>query len=165
MKLTHDELMFFNKCAKEVLSLEQVQGMTKYVQHGKTNCLEHSIAVAYYSFLICRRWRLDRGYRSLIRGALLHDFFLYDWRDKDNGRMLHGFTHPADALRNASLYFRLNEVERDIIAKHMWPMTIKLPKYRLALIVSVVDKVCATIEFFHSRRIPRSYKNMILAGD
>jgi uncharacterized protein len=37
-------------------------------------------------------------------------------------------------------------MERDIIEKHMWPLTLKLPKYKEALIVSFVDKYCAFME-------------------
>lgn len=31
------------------------------------------------------------NYGSLIRGALLHDYFLYDRHDKSNGHRRHGF--------------------------------------------------------------------------
>ena len=39
--------------------------------------------------------------RSLIRGALLHDYFLYDWHDKNKPAKFHGFTHPKIAFENA----------------------------------------------------------------
>ena len=31
--------------------------------------------------------------KSLIRGALLHDYFLYDWHKSDQGHRLHAFFH------------------------------------------------------------------------
>jgi uncharacterized protein len=40
----------------------------------------------------------------------------------------------------------LNDIEKDIIEKHMWPLTLKLPKYKEAFIVSFVDKYCAFME-------------------
>ena len=66
--------------------------------------------------------------------GMLHDLFLYDWRHskkKLNLEGLHAFVHPKIALRNASELFLLNDKEKDIILKHMWPVTFfSLPKYR-----------------------------------
>ena len=61
----------------------------------------------------------------------------------------HGFTHPKVALDNAVKYFNLNNIEKDIIEKHMWPLTIrKVPKYKESVIVTMVDKYCSTQETF-----------------
>ena len=55
-----------------------------YVQHGATRCLLHSVAVAYYCDCLARRLGPLRFRRlPLLRGALLHDYFLYDWHDPD----------------------------------------------------------------------------------
>ncbi|MPN07787.1 hypothetical protein SDC9_155059 [bioreactor metagenome] len=82
----------------------------------------------------------------MIRGALLHDFFLYDWHEKNQNHRLHGFTHPKRALCNAQHYFRLNDIERDVIEKHMWPMTLKPPRFKESLVVCLVDKCCTLSE-------------------
>ncbi len=37
-------------------------------------------------------------------------------------------------------------MEKDIIIKHMWPITIILPKYKESFIVGCADKFCATVE-------------------
>ena len=80
---------------------------------------------------------------------MLHDLFLYDWRKRENGRKgLHAFTHPKSAYENASNLFDLNEKESDIILKHMWPVTIKLPKYKESYILTLVDKYCAMNESY-----------------
>ena len=47
--------------------------------------------------------------------------------------------------------FCLNVIEKDIIEKHMWPLTIRLPKYKESFIVSFVDKYCSTAEIFNLR--------------
>ena len=61
----------------------------------------------------------------------------------------HGFTHPRTALENACKYFNLNEIEKDIIEKHMWPLTLrKVPKYKESVVVTMVDKYCSTKETF-----------------
>ena len=85
-------------------------------------------------------------------GALLHDFFLYDWRNHDAPDLprekYHGIEHPRIALKNAEKYFPLNEIERDIIVKHMWPLTLMPPRYKESFIVTFADKYLSSKEFF-----------------
>lgn len=147
MKLSNREKQYFKDCAAELLNSPSVQEMSVFVQHADVSCLEHSLNVAYYSYLLCRKLNLRADCRSLIRGALLHDFFLYDWHVGNDGREgLHAFTHPKTALSNAEQRFTLNDIERDIIVKHMWPLTVAPPKCREAFIVSCSDKFCSVIE-------------------
>lgn len=134
----------YKKCISDLIQNELVWTMASFVQHSDITCLEHSIYVSYISFLICKR--LDFDYSSAARGGLLHDFFLYDWHIKESHHGLHGLIHPYTALQNANKSFDLNDLEKDIIVKHMWPLTLKLPKYKEAFIVSFVDKYCAIME-------------------
>lgn len=90
------------------------------------------------------------------RAALLHDYFLYDWHDWDDGaHRLHGFTHGQAALRNAVRDFRLNAIERDSIACHMFPMTLKPPSYIEGYLVTMADKISATRETFSLERFSK----------
>ena len=43
----------------------------------------HSVAVAYYSYRLAFFLGLSFHARDLVRGALLHDYFLYDAQDGD----------------------------------------------------------------------------------
>ncbi|OJV66509.1 MAG: hypothetical protein BGO41_03540 [Clostridiales bacterium 38-18] len=112
--------------------------MRQFIQHGTIDCLDHSISVAFHSYIIAKKLRLD--YQSVARGALLHDFFLYDWHHPRASEGLHGFTHARKALENAEKYFTLSNTEREIILKHMWPLNPSLPRKREALVVIFVDK-------------------------
>lgn len=117
-----------------------------YKQHGNISIYEHSIAVAYTSCRIACKLHLNVDYVSLIRGALLHDYFLYDWHDRDNGHRLHGFFHPGKALKNAREDFELTTIEENIILRHMFPLTLIPPCYLESWIVCIADKYCATKE-------------------
>lgn len=145
----------FEQCAQRLLDQSQVRQMGRYIQHGHTTTLTHSLAVAWYSYRLYLFLGLSGQERELIRGALLHDFYLYDWHDPSHGRW-HGFYHPGIAARNAAAAFDVDDLERDIIQKHMWPLTIVPPRHRVAAIVCLVDKVCSTAEVL---RIP--YGNFI----
>ncbi len=135
----------FELIIRDLVNNETVQKMKNYKQHYETSCFEHCKMVAYYCYLLCKKYNLD--YVSATRAAMLHDLFLYDWRLRQNGiKGLHAFSHPKTALKNASKLFTLNEKEKDIILKHMWPVTIKLPKYKESYIITLVDKYCALQE-------------------
>lgn len=138
--------LIYSSCIGNIVAHEKVLEMSKYISHSSINCLDHSVFVSYYSFLVCKRLGYD--YISAARGALLHDFYLYDWHIKGTRTGLHGFTHPKVALYNANRYFDLTGLEKDIILKHMWPLTLKLPKYKESFIVAFIDKICATLEIF-----------------
>ncbi len=53
----------------------------KRYYHHNSSIYAHVRDVAYFSYRISKYLGLD--YRSAARGALLHDFFLYDWRNHD----------------------------------------------------------------------------------
>lgn len=153
VNLTAQEREEFEKYTHLLLKHPQVKQMEAYIQHGSVSCLEHSVAVAELSFWLCRKLRIRADFNSMVRGALLHDFFLYDWHKKDPNRTgLHGFTHPKAALRNANKVFLLNEREQDIILKHMWPLTLRsCPKFRESAVVCAADKCCSLWETFFCR--------------
>lgn len=148
----------YQSIIEDLWNNEHLHDMKNYIQHRDLNCLEHSLFVSYKSYQVCRRFNCDEV--AVARGALLHDFFLYDWHDERRTEKLHGFAHPEIALENAKAHFNLTEVEKDIILKHMWPLTFKkVPKYRESLIVSLVDKYCTTMELI-SPRTRENIKNL-----
>lgn len=135
--------------------------MDQYIQHGDTTCLLHTFAVAYYSIMISKMLGIKVNKRELIRGALLHDYFLYDWHDGKKERRIHGFTHPEAALKNAMEDFDLSEREQDIIKKHMFPLTPVPPKFKESIIVCMVDKYCSIYETFKRRNAYGRLRNAL----
>lgn len=117
-----------------------------FCQHGSTSVYWHSIRVAYYSLCLAEFLHLMEHRDELIRGALLHDYFLYDWHEKDKSHRLHGFHHPKTALHNASEDFALSELEENIISRHMFPLLPAPPTRAESWIVCLVDKGCSIYE-------------------
>lgn len=135
----------FNNIIYPIIKNETVQEMKNYKQHYETSCFEHCLTTSYYCYKICKKFNLD--YKSASKAAMLHDLFLYDWRKRQEGRKgLHAFTHGKTACENASKLFDLNDKEKDIILKHMWPITIVFPKYIEGFVLTLVDKYCAVSE-------------------
>ena len=141
---------------KEILDSQNYESLKDYIQHGQVSVHEHCLRVAETSLKIhvfFERFNVRMNERAIVRGALLHDFFLYDWHDKKPERRVHGFTHPRTALKNAQKEFVLSDRERDIISKHMFPLTItKVPRCREAWVVSAADKWCSMVETVKMRK-------------
>ena len=131
----------------DLINQEKVQKMRLYRQHYNVNCFEHCLFVSYNTYLICKKHSLD--YISAARAGMVHDLFLYDWRKRENGRKgLHALTHGRTAYEQASTFLNLNDKEKDMIIKHMWPVTLAIPKYKETFIMTFVDKYFAVAEAF-----------------
>lgn len=133
-------------CVQDILDHPVFKQMDQYYQHGHTTCKEHCIRVSYMSYKLCRRWGWN--YFDAARAALLHDLFLYDWHThaKETGEYFHGFTHPRVAMNNAVKYFDVTERQKNMILRHMWPLTPVPPRYREGYAIVYADKLCGLTE-------------------
>ena len=146
-KLREEWQSEFYECVKDIAEHPVVLRMKLYPHHGTSSCYKHCMNVGYYNYQLCRILHLDA--RSAARGGMLHDMFLYDWHEhtKKTGDHFHGMTHPKEALRNASRSFELNEIERDIVLTHMWPVTfLTFPRTKEGWITTITDKYCGSCE-------------------
>ena len=142
--------------APDILRSKNFRSTRSHVQHGNMTVNDHSMNVAKYSLAISEKLHIPCEKKELIRGALLHDYFLYDWHDKnrENYQKLHGFYHPGIALKNARKEYHLTRREEDIIKKHMWPLTVVPPLCREAWVVTAADKYCSLLETLKIRKRP-----------
>ena len=150
--------------ASDILLSPEMQREQNFIQHGSTTCYAHSANVACMALYLADVLHLRVDRLSLARGALLHDYFLYDWHTPDPAHRLHGFRHAGTALRNADRDFELNDTERDMIKKHMFPLNIALPRYRETALVSAADKISAVMELVHSARALRILRRCRAVG-
>lgn len=136
----------FYEAIKDIIQNPAVQEMKKFQHHANTSCYQHCINVAYFNYQLCRLLHLDAV--SAARAGMLHDLFLYNWHEhtEKTGDHFHAMTHPRKALENAQKYFKLNELEKEIILKHMWPLTVIPPKHLESYIIVMTDKYCGSCE-------------------
>ena len=134
----------FTQVTGELLGSEPVRRMGQWKHHGPITTLDHSLFVAYLSYRAARLFRLDAT--AAARGGLLHDLYLYDSRDKTAHPGWQCFDHPRAAARNAAALTPLTKKERNIILSHMWPLGGALPRSPEAVLVDLVDTLCAGLE-------------------
>ncbi len=135
----------FQKIIKELIINDTVLQMKNFIHHYETTCFDHCYTVSYYCYLICKKLKLD--FKSAARAGMLHDLFLYNWREKQpDTKGLHAFTHGKIASENASKLFDLNDKEKNMIIEHMWPVTYKIPTSIESFILTFVDKYSAISE-------------------
>ena len=124
---------------------------TKEIVHHGLNRFDHCLRVSYYSYKISKFLRL--GYKEVARAGLLHDFFLVANNDVDATKRLDVLiNHPKYAVNNAKRYFDLSLKEENIIASHMFPVSLTVPRYAESWIVDLVDNVVAIYEAFYATR-------------
>lgn len=135
----------FHSCIEDLLEEDNVMELVNFSQHLNTTRLQHSINVSYYTFLWCKK--LGLSYYEGARAGLLHDLYLYNWKNKEQpikGR--HSVVHPQVALVTAKEIVEVTPIMEDAIVKHMWPMSMQIPKYKESWILTAADKYCAISE-------------------
>lgn len=151
------------QAAGEMLRHPLVRKMAQFRHHGRTSCLDHCLAVSYRSFIWALRIGLDAN--SAARAGLLHDFYLYDWHTEHPVPGWHGYTHPRTALRHANAHFQISKTEAESILCHMWPLTLRLPRGRLAWLICLVDKYCAIEEILRRQNFRWKHTDMQSLAD
>lgn len=144
MKIDYIEMIKYY--GKEILESKNMQKEKNFMQHGSVSVFDHSVAVTVECLKIAHKLGIPVDQQTLIRGALLHDYFLYDWHENDKAHRLHGFRHAKTALINAEKEYELNDIEKNMIYCHMFPLNLRIPKYRESIILTIADKIVATKE-------------------
>lgn len=130
----------FNQIIKPYL-ISEFNKLKNIKHHGITR-YDHSLRVAYYTYVVTKF--LHFNYEEATIAALLHDFFI---DEVDNEIIIFRLRrHPKYALKNASKYFYLTDLQKDIIITHMFPVTFTPPKYLESWIVDIVDDISAIYE-------------------
>ena len=134
----------FENIVSPILEIDEFNQL-KYITHHGITRYDHSMRVAYMSYKVSKMLRLN--YKEVTEAALLHDFFLNEVSHENRMERLR--RHPEYALKNASRYVELSDMQKDIIRTHMFPVTFVPPKYLESWIVDAVDDVAALYEGFY----------------
>ena len=146
-KQDHPLAKSYYSSIKDIIELEEFYELKDYYQHFSYTRFNHCVNVSYYCYLICKK--LGWNANSVARAGLVHDFYLYNWKDEQPIQGRHCNVHPKVALEMAKKYMEVDYVMEDAILNHMWPMSFHMPKTKEAWILQGVDKYCALCEILY----------------
>ena len=129
----------FNRYVSTLSTQGRITRLKTFTQHGRVSTYEHVVCVAHTALTWSRALHLSVNEKELVRGAMLHDYYLYDWHTTTNNK--HAINHPVIAATNAAQDFDLSAKERNIIEAHMWPLPpTRIPTSKEAWLVCAADK-------------------------
>ena len=165
MELTEERKQELEAIYQSFLHDEKILKMKEVSMHRGSNCYIHSFKVARLA--IKRALRHKRGdlYVILV-GSILHDYYLYDWRNERDKMKKHLSSHPYTAAKNALRDFNISEEVKKVIECHMWPVNFSdFPETKEARIISNADKaiylreiVCS--KHYKKKREEKYYKQI-----
>ena len=163
MKITEQEKQRLENLYQTFLNDEKILRMKDISMHRGSNCYEHSFKVAKKAI----RKSLNKTNVNLevvLLGAILHDYYLYDWRKDRSKLKKHGKNHPGIAIENAVKDFNIPDEVKKVIKSHMWPINIKAyPKSKEAKIVSISDKEVTIVESMTTKKYKQKKREKYLS--
>ena len=153
-----EEKKEFYKIVASIINNKEFQRRKTFKHHGDESVFDHSLKVALLSYSLAKKFHLDA--QSCAIGGLLHDFYTKPWMDnKVKGKKiteLHGFVHAKEAYQNALKEFPylMTPKIKDIIVKHMFPLTPLHPSYAESWIVTLSDKIVSMSVFKKPKDLP-----------
>lgn len=82
MVLSENDAYIIAITINKYLNHANILKMRNIKHHRTTNTYNHVINVAAMSYLIVKRFNIKININDLLAGAILHDYYLYDWREK-----------------------------------------------------------------------------------
>lgn len=127
----------FNDIISDILKNEEIIGL-RYEYHHGISRLDHSLNVARLTFNMCKLFKIEKIEELQ---ELLYFMNFYKTGEDSSFR-----GHPTTAVNNAKRVFNVNDMQADIIYNHMFPATLRVPKYKETWIVTTADKLVAINE-------------------
>ena len=131
----------FYEINRDIFENKHFNELKNYKHHGITR-FDHCKNVAYFTYKLTRKF--NKNYKEVTRAALLHDFFTDEVINMSPLKRF--FSHPKFALENSKKYFKLSKLQEDIIISHMFPIGLKIPKYKESWLVDFIDDISAIYE-------------------
>jgi len=163
-KLSKEDIQKYQELYESLYNDPRILRLKDIQQHRGSNTYYHILKVTRTAYRYARRSLMHVNYEDLITGAMLHDYFLYDWRKDRSKLKRHGHRHPKIAKANAIRDFQVNKRVQNIIVSHMWP--INCFHFHTCLeghLVSLADKSVSIREALTSRKYKERHAKKVLA--
>ncbi|MCR5523567.1 MAG: HD domain-containing protein [Clostridia bacterium] len=143
---TSDYILKFVEYTKDLLNDEDVKRMKTFHHHREITTHYHSVYVTYTVLRLCERFKPENE-KQIIRAALLHDFYLYEWYTEKHDEN-HIWYHPVQSVKNIESHFgNMSPMQRNMVMAHMFPLCREMPRSVGAWFLTIADKYCATADY------------------
>ena len=165
MKITEEEKSSLENLYQTFLNDEKILRMKNISMHRGSNCYEHSFKVAKKAIRkSIKSAKKNLNLEVVLIGAILHDYYLYDWRQDRSRLKGHANNHPGIAIENAIRDFDISEEVKAVIKSHMWPINIRtFPNTKEARIVSLADKAVTIGESLSTKKYKQNKREKYLS--
>lgn len=156
MELSSESLDFLKEKsldANNILRDLKFMKLKHYPRHKYTNTYDHSVRVAVGAAIIAEIIGAD--IESAIKVGLLHDMCFVNYYERNDHKGLYAFYHPVEAAENGDKSFGLTGEEKRAIKAHMFPLAVHIPTSKVALALTLSDKIIATYEGLYGFRVLR----------
>ena len=133
----------------DILRSERFRLAAGIPHHGRVSVARHSLHVAQRSLEISRwlnRHRQIVQPEDAVRAALLHDIGMTEPQVSGSPSWRKAYTHPRQGSRIAGSEFGANEIQRNAVLRHMWPICGIPPRHLAGWVVLAADKLCTLQE-------------------
>ena len=159
MKINEERKKRLEAIYQDYLHNEKIMKMKDIPMHRGSNCYIHSFKVAKEAIKRAM-WHKNVDLENILLAAIMHDYYLYNWREERRLKKRHGRNHPLIAAKRAQEDFDISEQIQRIIQSHMWPLNVKIyPNSREAKIISYSDKKIAFLEALTSKKYKKNNMN------
>ena len=81
MKLSNAEMQEIDTILEKYCNTKEALSMKNFCQHGSVSTYKHVMYVTRVCYYLNKHFGLGADVKSLVVGAFLHDFYLYDWHE------------------------------------------------------------------------------------
>lgn len=133
-----------NQLGEEVLNSDRFLSAWDIPHHGNVSVAMHSLHVAKESCRIAD-WLQRHGVKisdeDAVRSSLLHDIGMTERRVFSSPSWRKAYTHPDRGTEIAEKEYHANEIQKDAIQRHMWPICVIPPSHVAGWVVLALDKM------------------------
>lgn len=163
MQLTKERKQKLEETYRRYLHDERILKMREVPAHRGSNTYIHTFKLVKEVMRKAIKSREELDLENLLLATILHDYYLYDWRETKDRPHPHGKYHPHIAVENAKRDFDITDKVAEMMETHMWPLNLfHPPKGKEARLLCNVDTWVALKECLTSRKYKKKRESKLL---
>ncbi len=155
------------KYGKDILASEAFRDTFSQTHHYSSTVGDHTLGVTVEAVKICLRHCItdDETLCNVVSASLCHDLGIMGRDEKFRNNVQCLMRHPADSVE---AYKKLRGEDNvrvlDSIRNHMFPLRLRLPKYKEGWILMIADKLASAREKTDHPSITEAERDELLAA-